>query len=764
MPGIDIDNQSGRLWIEEGQQRTGLVAAVAPLIPVHQTYSYAVPDSMVKSLALGQRVMIPIGRSGRLVPGFVIELDHGLWKSTLRPIASLVDDESYLTEELITLGREIALHYACPLAQTLKAMTPEPVRHKSGMKTVRYAALLQPPPQILEKESRRLSPKRQALIDHLQSAEGKVCVDELLEACGASTSILRAMVKAGWVEVTTRKEIVAVSDPSPPLNEPDYELNTEQLDALKAVQQQIDLQTFAVTLLYGVSGSGKTEVYIHAMRRVLAQGKQAIMLVPEIVLTTQLVDRLLCRFENVAVMHSRLTGGQRSRIWRAIATGQKQVIIGTRSAVFAPCPNLGLICVDEEQESSYKNLQAPRFHVRDVAIMRAQAKGIPVVLGSATPSVEVWHRSTSHKVYQKVVIRRRVNQRSLPKVHLIDMRDEYAAQKQQVVFSSTMQRLLKETLDRGEQALILMNRRGFAHRIFCPECKTRVTCPHCQVGLVAHNPTGESVCHYCRTRMPTPKTCSNISCGKPLVHLGLGTQRVEDVIWSLFPDARIARVDSDTMKHRDHYTRIVDDFTAQRLDVLVGTQMIAKGLDFPFVSFVGVVDADATGLSYDFRAQERLFQLITQVAGRAGRADAPGQVVVQTASPDLPALKHAITHDYESFVADELALRRRVGLPPFRRLARMVISHTNDAIAGAEARSLTDRIRETIGAMSLDHAEVLGPNPCALARLRGKYRHDLLVLVHSATNLRELMTRLLAEGALKSKGSLMVDVDPVSMS
>jgi primosomal protein N' (replication factor Y) len=379
--------------------------------------------------------------------------------------------------------------------------------------------------------------------------------------------------------------------------------------------------------------------------------------------------------------------------------------------------------------------------------------------------VETWYNSEHRPQYRRLILHRRVRDLPMPKVYIVDMRDEFVERKKAVVFSRLMERLLGQTLERGEQALLLMNRRGFAHRLYCPACWSRITCPNCSVGFVAHSATGTSMCHYCRAQIPTPTVCPNVTCGQPLVHTGLGTQRVEEVMDEVFPSARVQRVDSDTMRHRDQYQRIVDDFSARKVDVLIGTQMIAKGLDFPFVSFVGVVMADAGAMAGDFRIQERLFQLITQVAGRAGRADAPGKVVVQTTAPALPALSHALAHDYESFVAEELPARSKVGLPPFRRLARIVLTHAREETVRCEAEALWTRIRDVIEEQSLENADVLGPNPCLLARLRGKYRYDLLLRTANASSLRQLLTDLEESKALRTKAdSLIIDVDPVSLT
>ncbi len=755
--------KSGFLWTEAGEHRTGMITLVTPLVRTDKTYSYAVPDELRERIQLGHRVRVPLGRSGRLVTGFVIAIDEGIWDNALRPLDSLQDERSFLSAGLVELGHEISKHYACPLARTLKAMTPEGVRRECGFKNVRYARLPVTKPGTALAE-RKLGPKQQALVTALEKAGTPVPVGELLNQVGTSSSVLRAAAQAGAVDIINRKEPAALEPVfSGDLEEPGFGLHDEQRAAIESVVRTCDDNKFSVTLLYGVAGSGKTEVYIRAMQHVIDQGKQAIMLVPEIVLTTQLVQRLAARFENVAVNHSGLTESQRSIMWRQVANGTKNIVIGTRSAVFAPCPNLGLICVDEEQEGSYKNLQAPRFHVRDVAIMRAKLLGIPVVLGSATPSVEVWHHSEQRDDYQRLVLSHRVKDLPMPKIHVVDMRDEWAEVRQQVVLSRTMKRLLGESLSRGEQAIVLMNRRGFANRLVCVECKARVTCPNCNIGLVMHSSTGQSICHYCRKRAPTPKTCPNPSCDAPLVPVGVGTQRVEDVLALFFPEARIARVDSDTMKHRRDYERIISDFESRKIDIIVGTQMIAKGLDFPFVSFVGVVQADDTAMSSDFRSHERMFQLMTQVAGRAGRSEGSGVVVVQTTTPDMPALQFALAHDYEGFAQAELDARRSVGLPPFRRLARMVLAHEREETVRREAEALAGRVREAITTLGMKFAEAVGPNPCALARLRGQYRYDLLIYAHTAADLRRLLAHLQKNGALVTKAkSFFVDVDAVS--
>lgn len=757
--------ETGFLWVEEGEQHRQTIAEVALLAGfAAHTYTFAVPDALKANLRTGHRVQVPLGKRARSVDGFVVRLDERPWDTTLRAVESVLEPDPLLTPHLIELAHEIARHYACPLGRTLKAVLPQPVRLARGLRRVRYVSLKRPKAEILESTG-RISKQRSAILEILSAADGPMAANELVEKAGVSAALIRTLSKDGWIEIIEQKEMPRSHEPSPELFEPEFSLTPEQQEALSAIEQRIKESAFSTTLLFGVSGSGKTEVYIQAMRRVLESGRQAILLVPEIVLTTQIAQRFASRFADVAVSHSGLTDAQRSIMWRQIASGEKRVVIGTRSAVFAPCPNLGLICVDEEQESGYKNLQAPRFHVRDVAIMRGKLLNIPVVLGSATPSLESWQNSATRPQWHRLRMPRRVGLRPMPIVHVIDMVDEQAELKRSVILSRTMERMLGETLEQNEQALILLNRRGYATRLQCPSCGSRIECPYCNVSLVVHASTGAMICHYCHRRSPVPTNCANPSCGAPLVRVGLGTQRIEQVLAARFPSARVQRVDSDTMTHRSHYQQIVDDFEQRNIHVLIGTQMIAKGLDFPAVSFVGVIDADPTALPGDFRAHERLFQLVTQVAGRAGRADCPGRVVVQTTMPELPALQWAVQHDFESFAEQELALRRKAGLPPFSRLARIVLAHPRDEIAARESRELAARIKTEMASLAIPGADVMGPSPCVLPRIRGKYRHELLLRTPNARSMRKLFEQLEGSHTLRTKAeSTVVDVDPVTLS
>jgi len=750
------------LWAERAPVRQARVASVALLAPIDRLYSYAVPDDLADRLQPGQRVEVPFGKRDRPALGFCVAVSQEPWSGPLKYVRAIVDPVALLDAHLLELGRWISRYYCCPLGRTLAAMVPEPVRARSGFRTVRRVRLVEPPEQV-RRAHRRLGPKQERLLRYLAERDEPVDLSQIREAIDVAPATVAAAAKRGWVEITVCREPAPGPSFERPLVEPDFELNPDQQAAIRRLEGILASEEFRAVLLFGVSGSGKTEVYVRVMRRVVEADRQAILLVPEIALTAQTVHRLASRFRDVCVIHSGLSGSERSLSWYQIARGEKRVIIGTRSAVFAPCPRLGLIVVDEEQEPSYKNQQAPRFHARDVAIKRAQLASVPVVLGSATPSLETWTNAHRHERYECIRLPRRVAGMPLPTVHVVEMRSEHRIRKGVHLLSRLMERKLAEALERGEQAVLLLNRRGYASYLFCPSCGRRVVCPNCKVNMVFHKTIGQAVCHYCRARFNVPRTCPDESCRHKLVRFGVGTQRVEEELIRKFPSARIARVDTDTMRRAEQYERLVEDFEHRRIDVLAGTQMIAKGLDFPFVSFVGVVSADTALAIPDFRAAERTFQLVTQVAGRAGRGPVPGEVVVQSFATDLHAIRAAVAQDFEQFARTELATRRTLRLPPYARLTRIVLSDPRDSRVRAEADRLAERIRETIVAIG-SQADCLGPSKCPLERLRNRYRYDLVVRAPTARAMQEILDRLRGQGDLTARvKGFIVDVDPVSL-
>ncbi len=760
------------LWTEQPDTREGPVARVAMKAPVDKEYTFRVPDELAEAVQPGKRLLVPFGRKARLEVAFCISIGREQWTSTLKAVQEVLDDQRLLSDELLELGRWMSRYYCCPLGRTLAAMAPEAIRKQSGFRTIRTVF----PQEGMEEDAGR-SAKRKAVAEYLKEHPQGVELGQLVSATGVSKNVVKAMAKVEAVEIRVHREAPPAPNFDRPGEEPAFELNPAQQAAVKRIKALADEDQFRAVLLHGVSGSGKTEVYIRSMRNVLAVGKQVIMLVPEIALTTQIVQRLCSRFEDIALVHSGLTGVQRSLTFAAIARGEKRVVIGTRSAVFAPCPDLGLIVVDEEQEGSYKNQQSPRFHTRDVAIKRAQLRSIPVVMGTATPSLETWQNCQTRKHFEKIVLPTRVAGLALPVVRFVDLREEQRQrrseekarqQKRSAVhlMSREMEKGLYDVLKTGQQAVLLLNRRGYANYLVCSRCRSTITCPRCRVNMVFHSTTSQAVCHYCYQKMTLPQRCPDMSCGGKLIRFGMGTQRLEEELSRKFPQARVVRADSDTMKRSGDYETMIERFSQREFDILLGTQMIAKGLDFPFVSFVGVVNADTSMAFPDFRSAERTFQMITQVAGRAGRAEQGadgGGVVIQSLAGLTMPLRFAMKHDYESFAEEELRIRKRVGWPPFSRLARVVVSYASQSQARQKAQELARKIRDFIGQHSLS-ADVLGPQSAPLARLRNQYRFDFLIRAADAGRLLQTLEQLREANVLgTSAKSALIDVDPMSV-
>ncbi len=548
---------------------------------------------------------------------------------------------------------------------------------------------------------------------------------------------------------------------------------------------------FSVNLIHGVTGSGKTELYLRCIQEVVAAGRRAIVLVPEIALTPQTVARFTARFARVAVLHSGLTSASRHRFWQQIAQGDADVVVGARSAVFAPAPNLGIMVIDEEHESSYKQDTAPRYHARDVAIKRGQLEGIPVLLGSATPSLESWWRAGASHVdaekspaaranFHLLSLPRRVRGLKLPEVELIDMRREAMSRPGVHLISQRLEHVLRATVDAGQQAILLLNHRGYSSFVYCAHCKEPIKCRFCDVTMTYHRSvgaaakgatfeegrhTGQLHCHYCLAADPLPAGCP--VCNHKLSLFGLGTQRVEEELARRFPDIRFARVDSDTMRSSRDYEAVLGQFGKGEIQALLGTQMIAKGLDFPNVTLVGVISADTALSLPDFRAAERTFQLITQVAGRAGRGDIPGRVIVQSFMPEDPTIQSAIKQDYARFAAGELRTREQVGLPPIGRMVRIVVRDQDLAKAGEYARQLAaviaDAAKQLQAAGRAAKLIVKGPMPCAINRIAGHHRVQIVLHAPGAVELQDVLTMVRRGGGFAITDRVAVDVDPVSL-
>lgn len=608
----------------------------------------------------------------------------------------------------------------------------------------------------------RRAPKQAAVYLDLLHGDAERALADLYEKHDAAPGVIKGLVDRGYLERFSRDVFRAPQAHHDAGDGRKFELNREQRAAFEAITQAMDAGAFHTFLLKGITGSGKTEVYLQAIDHALANGKNAIMLVPEIALTPQTVSRLMGRFKtHIAVLHSGLAAGERYDEWRRAQRGDVRIVVGARSAIFAPLANLGIIVVDEEHDTSYKQSENPRYHARDVAIMRATMSRAVCVLGSATPSIESYYNSEIGKS-TRLDLRRRATNASLPDVQIVDMRQETKDAAANLIVSRVLEEAVNARVSEGEQVLLLLNRRGYAPYVLCPQCGWIATCPDCQVSMTYHQHGGHLSCHYCNARRGVPQVCDECHFN-PLLYLGTGTQKVEEYLMKAFPEARVARMDADTTARKGGHSRILRRLAAGEIDVLIGTQMIAKGHDYPGVTLVGVINAD-TGLAHpDFRAAETTFQLLTQVAGRAGRGERPGRVIVQTFRPRHYAIQAAANHDYATFYEQEIRQRESSAYPPFRRMGNLMVE-CEDPLEAEKAVALLHRIvREQIDALAFKGMEILGPSPATLRRLKRKYRWNLAVLSKSAKRVNTLtraVRELFEDQVPANRVQLKVDLDP----
>jgi primosomal protein N' (replication factor Y) len=604
----------------------------------------------------------------------------------------------------------------------------------------------------------KLGARQLQALDLLRAAPDGLSLSDLADEDIPGESITR-LAKLGLVTIERRRverdpfETAATKIARAPV----VDLTDEQQAAVDVLKARADAAKYHVALLHGVTGSGKTEIYLRLARAVRESGKGVLLMVPEIALTPQAAAIFRAAFgDRVAIQHSALSDGERYDQWQRIRRGDVDVVVGTRSAIFTPLPNVGLIVVDEEHDGSYKQEESPRYHGRDVAVVRGRAAEALVVLGSATPSLESYHNAQNGR-YELIALKKRVLDRPLAQVRIVDMREEYAAEGPDVILSSPLRDALTDRIEKGEQAIVLLNRRGFATVVFCRQCGETLECPNCSVSLTVHKAAARARCHYCNFARPLPKVCGKCA-GPYLEQMGFGTERVEAEVKALLPQARVGRVDRDTIRRRGAIATLLASFARKEIDVLVGTQMIAKGHDFPSVTLVGVISADVgLGLA-DFRAAERTFQLLTQVAGRAGRGEIAGEAVVQTLYPNHYSIRHACRQDYATFYEDELKFRKAMRYPPAVALINVVVKARTRQAAVEDAGTIADGMRLP----GLDAWRVLGPAPAPLGRLKGEHRAQLFIKGSRRTAMRKaLLTVLDARPELKRR--TVVDVDPMSV-
>ncbi len=663
-------------------------------------FTYSVPDFLKETIRIGQLVRVPLG--GSRVQGVVRNLRWGEAGSQTRAVEAILQTEPVVTPLLLELADWLADRYLCYGAQALRAMIPASVRKDVGSRPsmVWY--------RTVGVRQGRASLK-QRLFDYV-AAQPAVSRADLAEAFPNAGPALRALVAEGALEVLTHAPDRVAGAPA------GYGLTPAQQEALAVILRDPKRPW----LLEGVTGSGKTEVYLALIENALHEGRQALVLLPEIALTPQVVRRFRDRFgDQVAVWHSGLSAGERRQTWERVRQGKIPVVVGARSAVFLPFPAMGVIVLDEEHEPTYKQEEHPRYHAREVALWRGAREEATIVLGSATPAIETRYSALSGQIGH-VRLPERVLGRSLPEVTVVDMREELRLGNRDI-FSSALREALADALERGEQAILFLNRRGYSTFVLCRSCGQALECRHCAVSLTYHQRENRLVCHYCMRESPVPKRCPE--CGSDKIrYFGAGTERVVEEVQRHFPEARILRADRDTLTRPADYAELYQKFLGGEADVLVGTQMIAKGMDFPRVSLVGVVAADTALHLPDYRSAERTFQLLVQAGGRSGRGEVPGRVVIQTYNPEHYAIHHAYRHDYAAFYEEEIRFREATHYPPYADLWLMVTEGPEEAEVRQRAVQAALDLRE-----HWPDAEVLGPAPAPLARVRGLYRYHVLM-------------------------------------
>jgi primosomal protein N' (replication factor Y) len=760
----------------------GRLVQVAVPVPQLDALTYSVPAEFPEP-ALGARVLVPLGK--RVLTGIVVSestrrLAAGGWRlpgeytnsdlpdasasrqqpianrDNIKPIIDILDPTPFLPSDVVALARWVAEYYACGIGEAIAtAMPPRSAAHR----TVRVASLTAQGQDVTETEAglkARATSRQREVLTLLLGAPDGIETPQLAQR-GIASSTINRLTALGLVTVSRR---TVDRDPfvraTMATARVPVVLTDEQGAAFDRLSALASEGLFRTVLLHGVTGSGKTELYLRLAEAVRGTGRGVLMLVPEIALTPAVAAIFRGTFgDRVAIQHSGLSDGERHDQWHRIRRGDVDVVVGTRSAIFAPLHSLGLIVVDEEHDPSYKQDESPRYHGRDVAVVRGSQAGALVVLGSATPALESFHNAQNGR-YELVTLRHRVLERPMAAVRIVDMREEYATAGPDVILSGALCDAMALRLERREQSIVLLNRRGFATNVFCRQCAATLECPNCSVSLTVHKAAKRARCHYCNYSMSLPKACLNCA-GPYLEQLGFGTERVETEIREKFPGVRVSRVDRDTIRKKGAIAALLAQFAAGDIDVLVGTQMIAKGHDFARVTLVGVISADVgLGLA-DFRAAERTFQLLTQVAGRAGRGEIQGEAIVQTLYPKHYSIRHACRQDYSAFYQDEIAFRRGMKYPPAVALINAVIKARTRDGAMNDAGELVNALR--IGG---EPYRVLGPAPAPLSRLKGEYRAQLFIKGTNRPAMREALQTVLSTRP-EIRRRTIVDVDPMSV-
>ena len=736
---------------------------------------YSIPENLAARVQLGSRVHVPLQR--HRATGIVLQLlPQSSYKGSLKPVSDVIGTRPVFTAVLLKLAHWVSSYYLCPLRSVLRAMLPEPVRNKpESFLSDSHLKLARTLDEAEMEKLKKAAPIQARIVELLLAHGGECTLSELRKELPRATPIIHILVKK---EIVTRAEVRVERDPFSDeefLASSALTLTEEQKTALdkilaalekpEARSQKSDsslITQASAFLLHGVTGSGKTEIYLQAIARVIEQGKTALVLVPEISLTPQTIERFKARFseraQRIAILHSHLSDGERHDEWYKIHEGRADIVIGARSAIFAPLENVGIIIVDEEHEPSYKQEESPRYHARDLAVVRAKLEGCVCLLGSATPCLESFENTQTGK-YDILNLTKRTDGKSMPLIRIVDMRlDQRKTRDGFSILGEKLRIAIQQRLDKGEQTILFLNRRGFNTALTCLKCGETEKCPDCSVSLTFHKTENRLVCHVCGTRKLAPAKCA--ACGDPSVRFaGWGTERAEETIRTVFKTARIARVDTDTMQRKNQLRDTLRNFRSQKLDILIGTQMIAKGLDFPNVTLVGVLNADLALNLPDFRAGERSFQLLTQVAGRSGRGEQKGEVFIQTYTPHSPAIQFARHADYHGFAEQELEQRKQFHYPPFTHMVVIGCRSRQETLAEFTLQNFSQRVLQKLPSGT----QVGEPCPSPLAKAHGQFRFQWLLRTEKIRTLVAHLQQTLAAMTLPEDVMLTWDVDAMNL-
>ena len=732
---------------------------------LNRMFDYNIPKNMENNISIGSRVLVPFGRSKKLEEGFVTNIKEST-DYEVKDIAKI--EEQSLTTEKIVLSKWMAKRYFSNISECMKLMlkpgtTTKNFANRTKDKTALFVSLNMPKEEVKEyiNNKKVKSEKQIAILNYVMQMDS-VMQAELIEKTNTSRAIIKTLKKNGFLKIETKKVV------RNPLNDKrinrtkNLQFTEEQQLAYSEVEKSIEKNEYKKFLLYGVTGSGKTEIYLQLIEKIVEQGKSAIMLVPEISLTPQMINRFIERFgkEIISVLHSKLSVGERHDSWERIETGEARIVIGARSAIFAPVQNLGIIIIDEEHDSSYKSEMSPRYNAKEVATEIARYSKIPLLLGSATPDIKTFYEAQNGKI-ELLRLTKRANKSNLPNVQIVDLRQELANGNRTMI-SFKLHKLIEENLKNKKQTILFLNRRGFSTFIMCRDCGYVAKCKNCNISLTYHKKEGKLKCHYCGYEEPLITICPN--CGsKKIRHFGSGTQKLELEINKMFPKASTIRMDIDTVTKKNSHEEILRKFNEEKIDILIGTQMIVKGHHFPDVTLVGVVSADGSLNIDDYRASERTFDLLVQVAGRAGREHLPGNVIIQTYNPDNYSVQYAKKQNYEEFYNVEIKLRKQLRYPPFCDIIMFGISGEQEEIVSKTANELFTNLDKKIKEANIS-ANLLKPLPAPIDRIKNRFRWRIIMKTNISDKLIEIINECLYDKELlKNNARVIADINPTNM-